>query len=150
LKAFFGEKTELFGRNVMRRILHPVHAVLLAGMVPLFVGALICDLAYAATYELQWKNFASWLIVGGLVLGAVTLIWSLFDLRPAGLGRARGPLYFLVLLAIWVLGFINASVHARDAWASMPSGLVLSAIVALLALAATAIGFSRLRAEVSP
>jgi uncharacterized membrane protein len=119
-------------------------------MVPLFVGALICDLAYAASYELQWKNFASWLIVGGLLLGAVALIWSLFDLRPAGLGRARGPLYFLLLLAIWVLGFINASVHARDAWASMPAAVVLSAVVALLVLVATAMGFSRPRAEVSP
>jgi uncharacterized membrane protein len=124
--------------------------VLLAGLIPLFVGALICDIAYAATYELQWKNFASWLIVGGLVLGAIALIWSLVDLRPAGLSRARGPLYFLLLLAIWVLGFINASVHARDAWASMPTALVLSAIIALLAIAATTMGFSRPRAEVTP
>jgi uncharacterized membrane protein len=124
--------------------------VLLAGLIPLFVGALICDIAYAATYELQWKNFASWLIVGGQVLGAIALIWSLVDLRPAGLSRARGPLYFLLLLAIWVLGFINASVHARDAWASMPTALVLSAIIALLAIAATTMGFSRPRAEVTP
>jgi hypothetical protein len=54
------------------------------------------------------------------------------------------------LLAIWVLGFINASVHARDAWASMPTALVLSAIIALLAIAATTMGFSRPRAEVTP
>jgi uncharacterized membrane protein len=124
--------------------------VLLAGMVPLFAGTLICDIAYAVSYELQWKNFASWLIVGGLLLGGVALVWSLVDLRPAGLGRARGPLYFLLLLAIWVLAFVNASVHARDAWASMPAALVLSAIVALLALAATAMGFARPRAELSP
>jgi uncharacterized membrane protein len=57
------------------RTLHPVHAVLLAGTVPLFFGALISDVAYAASYELQWKNFASWLIVGGLLLGGVALVW---------------------------------------------------------------------------
>jgi len=130
------------------RTLHPVHAVLLAGTVPLFLGALISDVAYAASYELQWKNFASWLIVGGLVLGGVAMVWSLFDLRAATLRRARGPLYFLLLLAMWILAFVNASVHARDAWASMPAGLVLSVVVALLAVAATATGFSRSRAEV--
>jgi uncharacterized membrane protein len=134
----------------MRKLLHPVHAVLLAGLVPLFIGALICDVAYATTYEMQWKNFASWLIVGGLLPGSVTLIWSLFDLRPTGLERVQRPIYFLLLLAIWTLAFINASVHARDAWASMPAGLVLSAIVVLLALVATAMGFSGARVKVSP
>lgn len=132
----------------MRRMLHPVHAVLLAGMIPLFLGALASDVAYTVTYELQWKNFASWLIVGGLVLGGITLVWSLFDLRPTGAGRGPGAMYFLLLLAIWVLAFVNASVHARDAWASMPAGFLLSAIVALLAIAATMLGFAQPRTEV--
>ena len=55
----------------MRSVLsiHPLHAALLAGTVPLFLGALLSDIAYARTYEIQWANFASWLIVGGLVSG---------------------------------------------------------------------------------
>jgi hypothetical protein len=44
-----------------------------------------------------------------------------------------------------VLGFINALVHARDAWGIMPTAVVLSVIVTLLACVATWIGFSRLR-----
>lgn len=56
------------------RALHPLHAVLLAGTIPLFLGALLCDLAYAASYEIQWSNFASWLIVGGLVFGGLALL----------------------------------------------------------------------------
>lgn len=132
----------------MQRLIHPFHAVLLAGTVTLFIGALISDVAYAVGYQLQWKNFASWLIVGGLVVGGVVLIWSLLDLRHAVLRRAQGLVYALLLLATWILGFINASIHARDAWASMPTGLLLSAIVVLLAIAATTLGFSRPRAEV--
>jgi uncharacterized membrane protein len=132
----------------VQRLIHPFHAVLLAGTVTLFLGALVSDVAYAVSYQLQWKNFASWLIVGGLVLGGVALIWSLLDLRHAGLRRAQGLVYALLLLATWVLGFVNASVHARDAWASMPSGLLLSVVVALLAIAATTLGFSRPRVEV--
>jgi glucose/arabinose dehydrogenase len=42
--------------------------------------------------------------------------------------------YPVVLLAMWVFGFVNALVHGKDAWASMPAGLYLSVIVTLLAL----------------
>lgn len=131
----------------MHKQIHPFHAALLAGTATLFLGALISDAAYAASYELQWKNFASWLIVGGLLLGGVALLWSLFGLRRIGLRAVRSPVYFLLLLTMWVLGLINSLVHARDAWATMPTGLVLSAIVALLAVGATTIGYSGRRPE---
>jgi hypothetical protein len=48
----------------------------------------------------------------------------------------RPILYLALLLAAWVLGFINALVHAKDAGASMPAALILSVIVAVLAIAA--------------
>jgi uncharacterized membrane protein len=130
-----------------QRPLHPLHAILLAGTVPLFLGVLLSDIAYASSYEMQWKNFASWLIVGGLVFSGFALLWALIRLLRAG-QRGRGPtLYFSLLLAIWILGFINALVHAKDAWASMPEGLILSAIVAALALAATGVGFTSFARE---
>ncbi len=126
-----------------QRPLHPLHAVLLAGTVPLFMGVLLSDVAYAFSYEVQWKNFASWLIVGGLVFGGFALLWALIGLFRAD---QRGWFYFLVLVATWVVGFVNALVHAMDAWAGMPEGLILSAIVAVLAIVATGFGFSTLRA----
>lgn len=125
-----------------RNALRPVRAVLLAGTVPLFLGALLNDLAYYATYEIQWANFASWLIVGGLVWTAFALLSAAIDLFRAGRG-ARVPA--LLLLVTWIAGFFNALVHARDAWAVMPAGLVLSIVVAVLACAATWIGFATLR-----
>jgi uncharacterized membrane protein len=129
-----------------QRPLHPVHAILLAGTVPLFLGVLLSDIAYAASYELQWKNFASWLIVGGLVFGGFALLWALIGVFHGDQRRRWLTIYFLTLLAVWILGFINALVHAKDAWASMPEGLILSAIVAALAMVATGLGFSTLRA----
>lgn len=131
-------------------ILSPLHAVLLAGIVPLFLGVLLCDWAYGSTYEIQWKNFASWLLVGALVYGGVALLWSLIDLVRADRRGGRPLLYFLLLLAAWVLGFINALVHAKDAWASMPTALILSVIVVLLAVAATVLGFTANRAGKRP
>jgi uncharacterized membrane protein len=126
---------------VQRRSLYPLHAVLLAGTVPLFLGVLLTDIAYCVTYEVQWKNFASWLLVGGLLFGGFALLWALIELPRAGWRGARRALYPALLLTLWILGFINALVHAGDAWASIPTGPVLSAIVALLAVAATGVGF---------
>jgi uncharacterized membrane protein len=118
----------------------------LAGTIPLFLGVLLSDMAYASSHEIQWKNFASWLIVGGLVFGGFALLWAFIGLFRAGRGR-WSVLYFLLLLAVWVLGFINALVHAKDAWASMPESLILSAIVAALVLAANGFGFSNVTRE---
>jgi hypothetical protein len=49
------------------------------------------------------------------------------------------------LAAAFILGFIDSFVHARDAWAMMPAGPILTAIVTLLAALATWTGFSNLR-----
>ena len=50
--------------RVPRGTIHPFHALLLAGAVPLFLGALLSDITYARSYKIQWSNFASWLIAG--------------------------------------------------------------------------------------
>ncbi|MBQ5940244.1 MULTISPECIES: DUF2231 domain-containing protein [unclassified Massilia] len=118
----------------------PLHATLLAGSVPLFLGALLSDVAYYQTYQIQWGNFASWLIAGGLLFCGLALLFALVNLIRAERKAGHPALYFLLLLATWVLGLIDAFVHAKDAWAVMPAGLVLSIIVAVLACAATWVG----------
>ncbi len=128
-----------------QRALHPLHAVLLAASLPLFLGALLSDIAYASSYQVQWTNFASWLIVGGLVFSGFALLWALIELLRADRRGGSALIYFGVLLAAWLLGFVNALTHAKDAWAAMPAGLILSLIVAALVIAATWIGFSSLR-----
>lgn len=132
--------------SVLLRPLHPLHAIVLAFPLPLFLGALFSDIAYCMTFQIQWANFSSWLIAGGLLFGAFAVLWALVDLvrsRPGGRGRAA--VYFGTLLAMWALGFINALVHAKDAFAIMPEALYLSAIVALLALVAAWVGYSGIR-----
>jgi len=127
--------------------LHPLHAILLAFPLPLFLGALLSDLAYQASFNVQWANFSSWLIAGGLFFGGFALLWALVALFVGETARTRQPLvYFVVLLVMWVIGFINALVHAKDAWATMPEGLYLSVITTLLALIAAWIGYSGFRA----
>jgi uncharacterized membrane protein len=111
------------------------------------VGALLSDLAYQGSFEIQWTNFSSWLIAGGLLVGGFALLWALINVFRSGRGRRTRPIaYFVSLLVMWVVGFINALVHSKDAFAVMPEGLYLSALTVLLALAASWIGYSGFRA----
>lgn len=123
----------------------PLHAMLLAGTVPLFLGALLSDIAYYNSFQIQWANFAAWLIAGGLLFAGLALLFALANLIGAERKAGRPVLYFLLLLVTWVVGLINAFEHAKDAWAVMPTGLVLSAIVAVLAVITVWLGLSNLR-----
>lgn len=123
----------------------PLHATLLAGTVPLFLGALLSDIAYYQTYQIQWSNFAAWLIAGALLFCGLAGLFSLVNLLRADRKAGRPTVYFLLLLVTWALGLVNAFEHAKDAWAVMPSGLVLSAVVTLLACVTTWVGLTNLR-----
>ena len=125
--------------------LHPLNAILLSFPFPMFLGALVTDLAYGASFQVQWINFSSWLIAVGLLFGAFALLWALIGLLRDGAARGARSLAYVVTLAVmWVLSLVNAFVHGKDAWASMPAGLYLSAIAALLAFIAAWMGYSGL------
>ena len=123
-----------------RAIPGTLHTILLAGSVSLFLGALLNDIAYFRTYDIQWSNFASWLIAGGLLFCGLALLFAIVNLIRLKAGRSG--LYVLLLLVTWSLGLINAFEHAKDAWAAMPLGLVLSVVVTLLSIAATWVGLN--------
>jgi uncharacterized membrane protein len=96
----------------------------------------------------QWVNFSAWLIAGGLLVAGLALPWAaVSELRA---GHRRGKAYLLMLLATFVIGFLNALVHARDGWATMPTGLVLSAVVLVLAAATSVLGLAGWRRRVAP
>lgn len=121
----------------------PVHAILLGGSVSLFLGALLSDIAYYNTYQIQWTIFGSWLVAGGLVFLGFALVFALVNLLRAERKSGRPLLYFVLLLVTWVLGLVNAFEHAKDAWAAMPSSLILSALVFILICIAAWLRFNR-------
>lgn len=128
-----------------RRPVHPLHALLLAFPIALFTTALLSDITYLKSAEMQWSNFSAWAITGALIFGAPVLLWAALGLvrhrRSAHRGRAL--IYFLLLLVMWVAGFVNAFKHSQDAWSSVGSaGLVLSIIATLTALVAGWIAYS--------
>lgn len=126
-----------------RRALHPLHAILLAFPFPLFLGALLSDWAYTSTFEIQWLNFGAWLNAGGLFAGAFALLWGVIAMFSSHTRwRGRPFVYAAILLVMWIVGFINALVHGKDAWATMPAGLYLSIIATALAFVAAWVGYS--------
>jgi uncharacterized membrane protein len=127
------------------RAINPLHAVLLASTVPLFLGGLISDIAYGSTYQIQWNNFSAWLLAGAMVFTGLALLWSFIELIRVRPYKGWPLISFVLLLAAFVLGLIDCFIHARDAFGSMPDGLVFSAIVTLIVMAATWAGFSSLR-----
>jgi uncharacterized membrane protein len=132
--------------NPSRRLTHPVHIVLLVSTLPLFLGALLSDWAYSVSYQIQWINFAAWLIVGALLLLGAALVWTVVDSLRSDVAPGRGKWIFVgLVIATFVVGFINALVHAKDAWATMPAGLILSIIALILAVITVTYGFARPR-----
>ena len=120
-----------------------MHAVFALSSVPLFLGALLSDWAYSNSHQIQWVNFAAWLIAGGLLIAGPVLLWGAVDvLRSSANHHRRNLIYLTLLLATFVVGFINALVHGKDGWAAMPTGLILSAVVVVLAATASAVGLA--------
>jgi uncharacterized membrane protein len=99
-----------------------------------FVAAMIFDLLYSRTAEVQWNKAAAWLIVFGLLIAVVPRLLHLARVwitARATLPRSDRLDFWLNLLAI-VLAIFNAFVHSRDAYAVMPPGLWLSVGTVLL------------------
>ena len=118
---------------------HPLHAILLAFPVALFSSALISDITYLNSAEMQWSNFSAWLITGGLIFGAPVLLWSAISLVRGRKQANRTPAlaYFLLILVMWTAGFVNAFKHSQDAWSSVgTTGVILSVLSTLASIAA--------------
>ncbi|MEN5116775.1 DUF2231 domain-containing protein [Luteimonas sp. TWI662] len=134
----------------LHRPLHPLHMLLVTSAFPLFLGALMADIGYARSYEIQWTNFASWLLVGAMVFAVIGLVWALVSLATPT-ARTRTRFLYVGLLALTcVLGFLNSLIHAMDAWQKMPQALVWSTLC-VLSIAATlwfALGGTLRRREV--
>ncbi|ADL01384.1 DUF2231 domain-containing protein [Brevundimonas subvibrioides] len=118
---------------------NPLHAILLAFPVALFPAALLTDITYLRTEEMQWTNFSAWLIAGALVFNGLVLAWALVSLvlRFRTGEKLRSAIYAGLLAVLFLVGLINAFQHSRDAWSSVGGlGLTLSIFSTLLVLAA--------------
>lgn len=114
----------------------PLHPFFISLGGALLMAALFTDYMYSSNALMQWSNFSAWLIAGGLVLALISAIVLVVEIARGRAGAIRW-LDFILLAAAAILSIFNVLVHTRDAWTSVvPTGITLSAIVALLLLVA--------------
>jgi uncharacterized membrane protein len=123
---------------------HPIHVILSAFPIACFTGAFVTDIVYAETYEMMWANFSIWLITVGVAMGVLAAIAGIADYlvyrRERPHRRSASP-HSLGNMLVLLLSVFNAFVHSRDAYTSVvPTGLILSGIVALLVLISSWLG----------
>lgn len=98
-----------------------------------FVAALIFDAVYFQTAEMMWSKSAAWLITIGLFFAIIPRLINLVQVwvprgrKVAAAERVDFGLNFIGIVA----AIFNAFIHSRDAYAVMPSGLILSVITVL-------------------
>jgi uncharacterized membrane protein len=127
----------------------PVYAALVQFPAVCFIGALITDIAYWRSTMFIWETFSIWLLTAGCIMGGLTAIAGLitwFSHRHVRVLRFAA-LHVVTSIVVLVLSIVNAFVHSRDGYtAVVPLGLTLSAIVVVLMLLSTWLGWPRAQA----
>lgn len=128
-------------------ILQPLHGMLAAFPLAFFVAAFFSDWAYANSANMQWANFSVWLITGGVIMAMIAAIVGIFDvLVVRDVARRRSSLHSILTIVMLVTAIINGFVHSRDGWTSVvPTGIILSAITAVLVLVTSWLGYAERR-----
>lgn len=117
----------------------PLYLLLFPIPVVCFLAALVADIAYWGTEFLMYLHFSQWLIAAGLVFGALAAIVLLVEFFSRRVMRTATPgwAHLLLFLATLLVELFNAFVHTVDGWtAVVPTGMTLSVVGAILALAA--------------
>lgn len=113
---------------------HPIHPMLVPFPIAFWIGALITDIIYSRTADVQWTNFSQWLLFGGLVFGALAAVAGITDYFGDRRVRSHAAsAHGGINIVVFIIQIFNSFVHARDGWTSVvPTGLTLSIIAVLL------------------
>jgi len=110
-----------------------VHYTLRSVPITCFSLALASDVFYLQTSNLLWLHFSEWLLLAGVVFGAIAILVAFIDF----LVRRIRPSWAAVLLSVVVLilATVNNLVHTADGWTAVyPTGLGLSIAIVLAML----------------
>jgi uncharacterized membrane protein len=124
---------------------HPIHPMLVPFPIVCFTLALVTDIVYWRTSHLMWAEFSAWLLLVGIVFGALAALFGAIDLLARREVRALPPAWPHAIgnVVVMVLAFFNNLVHAADGWTSVvPWGLILSALTVLIMLVTGWLGAS--------
>lgn len=113
---------------------YPVRTVLAAMAGASLIVGFFADLVYLGTGDVAWMINAAWLLLAGsLISGFAVMAAFLSAARQRGEGRRQSWTGLLGFCTVWGLSVASAVVHSHGV-ASFPTGLVLSALVAVLVM----------------
>ncbi len=119
----------------------PIHAMIVPFPIACFAGAMMTDIVYARTAEIQWANFSAWLLAFGMATGSLAALFGLIDFVRWGPKPAIGWVHAIGNMVILAIALVNNFVHARDGWTSVvPTGLTLSVVTVLMMVATGFLG----------
>lgn len=121
---------------------HPVHPMIIPFPVGFFALLAVSDIVFSATADPFWAQFSLYLLIGGLVTGALAAVVGLVDFVSLPVVRRGGVgwLHFFLNLAVIVLSLANLMVRFYEPAANVvPAGMTLSlAVVGLLMVSGVA------------
>src|SRR4051794_22517389 len=94
---------------------HPIYGMLLPVPVVCFIGTLLTDLVYLKSGgNLIWLAFSSWLLLVGLLFGAIAALVLLIDfIRSPAIRGGTGWLHLLVFYAALLIELFSVFIHER-------------------------------------
>lgn len=110
---------------------HPIHPMLVPLPIGALVGAFVTDLVYLVEDDTFWSTASEWLLLAGVVTGALAAVFGLTDFVTIKRVRDHrdGWIHFLGNATAIVLTIINLLVRSGET--GVPTaGVILSAIVA--------------------
>jgi uncharacterized membrane protein len=125
-------------RSTVRIVGNPLHPLLASIPFTCFTGALLTDIAYWRSANMQWANFAAWLLAAGLFVAVFAVIVGVIDFLSDRRVRDLGLTWMYACGNALALGLeiVNSFIHSRDAYTSVvPMGLILSVLAVMIMLA---------------
>jgi uncharacterized membrane protein len=111
---------------------HPIHPMLVPFPIASLVGALVTDIVFMITENPFWAEASRWLLLAGLITGALAAIFGLIDFVTIDKIRQHRAawIHFLGNSLVMILALVNLFMRPEN---TVPTtGLVISVIIALI------------------
>ena len=114
---------------------HPLHPMLVVFPIAFFVGTFVSDIVYLATTDPFWARASFWLLVAGLVMGALAALAGFTDFLGDRLVRATTVAWFHMIgnVSAVVLSLINVWLrYSNGETTAYPGVFWISLVVVLI------------------
>src|SRR5215216_1060642 len=116
---------------------HPLHPMIVPLPIGFLVGALLSDIGYLTAHTAFWAEASRWLLLGGIITGALAALLGLTDFLTIPYIRSHRAawVHFRGNATAIVLSLINLVIRPSGAQSDVPGiGVLLSLVVVVIFL----------------